>query len=46
MHVITLQGAVDDCHAHLGTDLLNSLAHPEPDLAMEHLEPILGAQTR
>jgi len=37
---ITRQRAFDDRHAHLGTDLPDDLAHPDPHLAMQHLEPI------
>ena len=33
--------SVDDGHAHLGADLPNDLAHPQANLALEYLEPIL-----
>ena len=36
------QGAVDDLDAHLGAHLTDDLAHPEANLAVEHLEPALG----
>ena len=42
MDVIARQGAVNDGHAHLGADLPDDLAHPQTDLAMQHLEAILG----
>lgn len=41
MDVIARQGAVDDRHTHLGAHLPDDLAHPEPHLALEHLEPVL-----
>ena len=40
--VIAGQCAVDDRHAHLAADLTDDLADPDPDLAVEHLEPVLG----
>ena len=40
--VIARQRAVDDRHAHFSADLLDNLADSEPDLAVEHLEPVLG----
>ena len=40
--VIARQRAVDDRHAHFSADLLDNLADSGPDLAVEHLEPVLG----
>ncbi len=41
-HVDVIAGkyAVDDRHAHFGTDLSDNLANPQTHLAMQHLEPI------
>src|SRR5262245_21531972 len=39
--MVARQGAVDNGDAHLSTDLPNDLAHPEPHLAVQHLEPVL-----
>src|ERR1019366_4557592 len=41
MDVIARQGTVDDGHTHLSADLPDDLAHSDPDLAMQHFEPIL-----
>ena len=40
--VIARQRAGDDRHAHFSADLLDNLANSGPDLAVEHLEPVLG----
>lgn len=42
VNVIARQHAIDDGHAHFVPHLPDDLAHPEADLAMEHLEPIFG----
>ena len=39
--VIARQRAVDDRHAYLAAYLLAVVADPDPDLAMEHIEPVL-----
>ena len=38
--VILRQRPADDRHPHFAADLTDNLAHPQPDLAVEHLEPI------
>ncbi|KMS58805.1 hypothetical protein V473_08575 [Sphingobium cupriresistens LL01] len=38
--VIARKRAVDDRHAHFGTDLSDNLANPQTHLAMQHIEPI------
>src|SRR3546814_539274 len=40
MDVVARQHAIDDRHPQLVANLLDDLAHPEPHLAMQHLEPI------
>lgn len=40
--VIARKHAVDDRHAHFGTDLSDHLANPQMHVAMQHLEPIFS----
>lgn len=39
--MIARQSAVDDGHSHFVADLPNDLADPEPDIADQHLVPVL-----
>ncbi len=41
MHVIARKSSIDDGHAQLIADLLDDLAHTEPDVAVQHLVAIL-----
>ena len=40
MDVVARQRAIDDRHAHLGTDLPDDLSDPQAHFAPQHLEPI------
>src|SRR3546814_7808703 len=40
MDVVARQHTIDDGHPQLVANLLDDLAHPQADLAMQHLEPI------
>jgi hypothetical protein len=40
MYVIAQQNAFHDTHIHFGTGLPNNFAQPQPDVALQNLEPV------
>ena len=40
--VVSRQSSTDDGHPHLSADLVDDVTHPDPNIADEHLVPILG----